>query len=161
MCQSPYRNVIRACRREFSDIREIDASRHFNDGSAFDQAHGLMNEIRGHVVEQEDVSLSLKGLYNGIERFDFHAYPESMRRVRSCQTARLSNVHAPGLEKGQMIVFDQDAIVQGHPMVLSSAQGDRPFFESPKARCRFSGVQDFRGIWTNGLAKLFRESRDA
>jgi len=86
----------------------------------------------------------LQGISHLRERLRFNGDLESGRRVLAGQEAGLGDADAPSLKQQQVIIFDQDAVAKGVPVVPSSPQSHGPFLQGTQARDGFSGLQNRR-----------------
>lgn len=159
--QGPDGNTVCAGCRHCANIPERDASGHFHQRSAMNKRDGFTYESWRHVIQENHVGGPLQGIPHLRERLRFNGDREPGRRVLAGQEAGLGDADAPPLKQQEVIIFDQDTITKGIPMVLSSAQGHGPFLQGAQARDGFSGLQNRRVAAADRLTKLSREGGDA
>jgi hypothetical protein len=103
-------DAIGAGRSHGSDILQSDAARHFHQGPLLDQCHGTSDQVRSHVIQQNNIRLSCERLPDLREGFYLDDNRERTRATGMCQSTGPFNRSSSALKKGQMVVFDQNTV---------------------------------------------------
>jgi len=144
-----------------ADVFEGDASRHFHDRPSVDEAHRSTDKGGRHIVQQDDIGLSGKGLSDLGKGFRLDDDRFRRRFGGSSQATGCSDGLPGRTQEGEMIVFDQDSVLERHPVVDAAAQSNGPFLQRPPPRYRFPRVHDTDRIASNGQTEFPRQGRDS
>ena len=154
-------NEIYAAARNRADSAETHAAAGLGFRAAFGDFYRLSQLHGRHVVQQDDVRARVSGLRNLFERvgLDFHLQPGKF-------LARLLNRGGHSirffiLQRGEMVVFDENHVEQSDTMIFSPAASDGIFFKPPPAGRRLARVENLRPRAADGNHELRGERGDA
>lgn len=105
------------------------------------QAYSLAQDWDRHVVQQNNVRLSLERIAKLVESvdLDFDRYPS--RRLRACCADSVSDAarHRPS---GKVVVFDQNPIVESHAVIRSAAASNGVLFHKSITGMCLTSIQN-------------------
>lgn len=101
-----------------------------------------MHGFGGHVVEHYDVCAGVHGIDGVGDVLDFDFDLDGEGGVGAGLSNDVADGHALLLHGSDVVVFDEDAVGEGHAVVAASAGEDAVFVEEAEAGCGLAGVDD-------------------
>src|SRR5437868_2272231 len=138
---------------------QSDAARRFDQdgGSLFtDQLHGSAHLGGRHVVEHDDVGAGLQSIAQLRVASDFNFDAHQVRHAAAGQLDGAT--YAAG--QGDVVVFDEHAIIQPEAVVEAAADRHRVLFKSAQSGRRLARVNDLCASAFDGVNITFCKRRD-
>lgn len=150
---------VRAIAATVSSVTPPEASRSTPGAPRITQLDGSTELIRVHIIEQHDFRPAAQRVGELFERVDFDLDADPGGRPLSGRFDRLGNGAAFG-PGGEVVVFDQHAVVEPHPVIRTAAAADSVFLQGPPAGQRFASVENLRTRPRGRVDELSRQRGD-
>jgi hypothetical protein len=153
--QRTHRHEVGTGRGKLRQTRQRDAAGNFGPGPATAAVHGLENLGRGQVVEQHDVGTGAQRVVHLRQALGFDFDPQVGLR---CPRARHGGCDAAG--QTDVVVLDQHAVVEPHPVIGGAAGAHGVFLELAEERGGLARIEDDDAAGC-GVHELTRQRGDA